>query len=543
MTTKSFWATFASVIAAALVLVPSSLSATDSGAASTAAADDALQVALAYVDAHPARLGVTGADVADLFATSTVKSARSGVTHVNLNQRFDGMEVFGGHSTVSVGADGKVVFAAGSFVRDLQAAGSAEAELDAVAAVEAAADALGLEEPANLRLLDESGDEAVVSAGGISSSSIPAKLGWQSTKDGLRLAWQVTIDDSSAAHLWNAAVDARTGRLLESADWTSQDSIESLSSTLKRSQSSAAAAATVPFPPNPVLDGSSYRVLQLPTESPNDAARQLVENPADGLASPFGWHDTNGAPGAEFTITRGNNVHAYLDQDDDEQQDFGGSPDGGAGLDFDFPADLTEHSQFYRNAVVTNLFYGCNTFHDLFERYGFDEAADNFQSVDYNGGPFSNGDYVRCEAADGSGTNNANFSTPAQGGTPRMQMFLWPGNQFGRQNQVVVNGVGEFGAVWSRFGPPATNAGVNGTLVLVNDGVATGPLGTVTDGCEPSVRCRSAPSPWSTGRTRRRRLRTTSRRSARSSSRYTTRRRLARSRSRSPTTRAATRRS
>jgi hypothetical protein len=88
MSTKSFWAVFASAIATALVLVPSSLSATDSKAASGAAADDALQVALAYVDRHPAKLGVTRADVADLFATSTVKSAHSGVTHVNLNQRF-----------------------------------------------------------------------------------------------------------------------------------------------------------------------------------------------------------------------------------------------------------------------------------------------------------------------------------------------------------------------------------------------------------------------------------------------------------------------
>jgi hypothetical protein len=87
-------------------------------------------------------------------------------------------------------------------------------------------------------------------------------------------AWQVTINDSSAAHLWNAAVDARTGKLLESADWTSHDSMGDLASTLARSQSSVAAAASVPFPPNPVLDGSSYRVLQLPTESPNDAARQ-----------------------------------------------------------------------------------------------------------------------------------------------------------------------------------------------------------------------------------------------------------------------------
>lgn len=187
---------------------------------------------------------------------STVRSDHSGVTHVNLNQRFQGMEVFGGHSTVSVGADGKVVVAAGSFVRDLGAAGSAEAERDAVDAVEAAAAGLGLDEPSNLRLRDESGDEAVVSAGGISLSPIPARLGWQSAEDGLRLACQVTIDESSAAHLWNAAVDARTGKLLETADWTSHDSMDDLASTLARSQSSVA-AASVPFPPNPVLDGSS----------------------------------------------------------------------------------------------------------------------------------------------------------------------------------------------------------------------------------------------------------------------------------------------
>ena len=55
----------------------------------------------------------------------------------------------------------------------------------------------------------------------------------------------------------------------------------------------------------------------------------------------------------------------------------------------------------------------------------------------------------------GGGINNANFSTPANyGGTPRMQMFLWPGNQFGSQNVVTV-GESTFSASWARFGPPA----------------------------------------------------------------------------------------
>jgi Fungalysin metallopeptidase (M36)/PA domain len=66
-----------------------------------------------------------------------------------------------------------------------------------------------------------------------------------------------------------------------------------------------------------VLDGSSYRVFALPKESPNDGPRTLEENPADATASPFGWHDTDGAGGAEFTTARGNNVHAYTDRNND----------------------------------------------------------------------------------------------------------------------------------------------------------------------------------------------------------------------------------
>ena len=451
----------------ALVLVPGSMSAPDS---SEPAADER-DVALSYVRANAAELGATSADVADLVVTSSSRSTASGVTHVNLNQRFRGLEVFGAHATVNVAADGRVIFVGGRFVRGLAGDASGSAELGATEAVEEAADELRLDDPKNLRVLESEGGaarETAVSGGGISDEPIPARLGWQPTADGLRLAWQLVIDDSSDSHLWNVTVDAQTGEVLAREDWTDHDEPGDLASTLARTNLVATAASTTyPFPPDRVFDGSSYRVFRLPDESPNDGPRLLVEDPADGLSSPFGWHDTNGAAGAEFTIARGNNVHAYLDQDDDEQQDFGGSPEGGGGLDFDFPVDFSQHSQAYREAVTTNLFYGCNIIHDVLYRYGFDEASGNFQANNYSRGG-QEGDYVRCEAADGSGTNNANFSTPTEPtssggvGTPRMQMFLWPGNQFGRQNQVVVDGLGDFGATWARFGPPATPAGLPG---------------------------------------------------------------------------------
>jgi len=458
------------LVLAAVLALASSAPATGAGASTS----DAVSTALAHLEASPSSVGATSADVRDLVVTSAYTSKHSGVTHVNVNQAYDGLEVFGAHATVNVAADGRVVFVGGGFERGLAVAASA-VELGAADAVAAAADALGLDDPERLRVLSlslGSAQESVVSNGGISDEPIPARLGWQPTKDGLRLAWQLVIDDASDSHLWNATVDAGDGRLLGADDWTDHDSFEDLDSTLgatlARSTASAAAIES-PVSTNPVDDGSSYRVFELPFEGPNDGERTLVENPADGDASPYGWHDTNGADGAEFTILRGNNVHAYLDQDNNNQADFG-EPDGGAGLDFDFDVDFGEHSQAYRDAVVTNLFFGCNVVHDLMWIYGFDEASGNFQANNYGRGG-GEGDYVRCEAADGGGTNNANFSTPAaDSGTPRMQMYLWPGNQLGSQNQVVVDGVGDFGAGWARFGPPAPAAGVSGAFYDAGNG-------------------------------------------------------------------------
>jgi extracellular elastinolytic metalloproteinase len=572
MPSRSFWLVLV-LAALTLALVPSAMPASDTGTANSTEAGP-VDVALGYVDASAAALGVTRADVADLAVTSSYRSSHNGVTHVNLNQRFQGLEVFGAHATVNVASSGKVIFAAGAFVSDLRAASADDAALAATDAVEAAAAGLGLDDPAAIRVIDQSGgaaQETVLSRAGISDTPIAARLGWQPTKSGLRLAWQLVIDDSSAEHLWNATVDAATGKLLEVEDWTSQDSRAGLESRLGRSGEAStflSSGASALSSPNPVLDGSSYRVFALPKESPNDGPRTLETDPADGTASPFGWHDTNGAVGPEFTTARGNNVHAYTDHNNDNAptgglpavvvdapspaagtydaataafgpapteagvqgafvvvndavgttsdgcepftlpagslplidrgncnftvkvknaQDAGAGaavvvnnvagppitmggtdatitipsvmvsldngntikaglpatgsvkivpepnptePEGGPGLDFDFPIDLaTEHPHDYWDAAVTNLFFWNGTIHDVLYGYGFDEASGNFQANNYGRGGLG-GDYVRAEAQDGGGTNNANFSTPteptATGGVPRMQMYLWP---------------------------------------------------------------------------------------------------------------------
>src|SRR5262245_8038658 len=452
----------------ALVLVPGSMSASDAGSTSAqaAAGGDALDIALSHVRSSTGDLGVSSVDVADLFVTSQYTSRHNGVTHVNLNQRFQDLEVFGGQATVNVARDGRVVFVGGRFVSGLTDA-SGEGELAATEAVAAAAEGLDLDAPANLRVLSREGGEAqetVLSGAGISDAAIPARLGWQPTTGGLRLAWRLVIDDSTSASVWNATVDADDGRLLAVDDWTDHDTREDLSERLGRSGGGTSSAVqaltlgpTVFEPDSPVNDGSSYRAY--PQESPDDSDRVLFTNPADGFASPFGWHDTNGVAGAEFTITRGNNVHAYTDRDNDGLQDPAGSPDGGPGLDFDFPINLGEHAQFNVPANITNMFRWCNIVHDVMYLYGFDEASGNFQVSNYGRGG-TGGDDVRCEGMDGSGQSNANFSTPANdGGQPRMQTMIEFGS--GLPSAVTVSSgaaAGTYLAQYARYSPPATTA-------------------------------------------------------------------------------------
>ena len=108
----------------------------------------------------------------------------------------------------------------------------------------------------------------------------------------------MTIYQTNSAHEWNANVDVASGDLLTKGDYVS--------------------------------DAGSYNVFAPPKESPLDGPRTVQTNPDDALASPFGWHDTDGAAGAD------------VDEDDRQQRprrdgevdannvpDVGSEPDGG----------------------------------------------------------------------------------------------------------------------------------------------------------------------------------------------------------------------
>ena len=279
------------LVALALMLVPGSLSA--AGAQATDPFDVARELPRQERRSSSASRAPTSPTSPSRASTAP---QHLGVTHVNLNQRVQGLEVFTGHVTVNVADDGRVVFAGGSLAPT--AIASSSAKIAATDAVEAAADALDLGETSDVSVISEEGGAAqatVVSRAGVSDGPIAARLGWQPTAAGLRKAWQVVIDHSSSDSLWNATIDAETGQLLASDDWTDYDNVDELRARLQRpavARRSASFAATV-VPPSTVDDGSSYRVYQVPNESPNDGPRTARHEPGrrGGLAVRLARHE------------------------------------------------------------------------------------------------------------------------------------------------------------------------------------------------------------------------------------------------------------
>ncbi len=89
------------------------------------------------------------------------------------------------------------------------------------------------------------------------------------------------------------------------------------------------------------------------------------------------------------------------------------------------PGDAPLTAAAQRGAVI-QMFYVMNWYQSEMYRLGFTEQAFNFQTDNFGRGGTGN-DRVSSEGQDSSGTNNANFSTPADGGRGRMQMFIWTG--------------------------------------------------------------------------------------------------------------------
>ncbi|MDT0555096.1 M36 family metallopeptidase [Patiriisocius hiemis] len=360
--------------------------------------------------------------------TSDHVSRTSGIHHIYFRQVIDGIQIYGTDSSIHLTSDGKMITSNNRFVGNISNRSVvSSASLTAQQAVEAAASQLGYSISESLTTLERkpnASQETLLSKSGISLSNIPAKLVYQVLNDGsLGLAWDISIEEIARENWWNVRLDANSGQIVDQINWMLSCSFEHDHSEHEKPLDYHANLFDIPNYKNNELEDAvcveCYEVFPLPLESPYYGQREEEINPANNIASPFGWHDTNGAAGAEFTDTRGNNVDARDDGDNP-----GYRPDGGTDLDFsDFPFDqVYTNSNQYEDAAITQLFYSNNILHDIMYQYGFDETSGNFQQNNYGNGGAGN-DPVNAFSQIAQNCN-ATFGTPPDGSRPSMNMFV-----------------------------------------------------------------------------------------------------------------------
>ncbi|QDV32623.1 extracellular metalloproteinase [Tautonia plasticadhaerens] len=394
-----------------------------------------VQIARDYLAEHGDSFGLGAGDLDRLVVTNNHTSTPSGVTYLYLRQGFNGLPVVDSDINVAVDRQGRILTIGGRFsplIGSLPEEGVPAPGLSPAEALGRAVDALGLGLAGDITVVrDAEGLDlrGTLLAPGAARGEVPARLHYVAGPDGSpRLAWNFSVDLPDGSHWYDASVDAQTGALLRASDW---------------------------------VDNHTYNVFPPPARSPQDGPRTLVvDQHLDAPdASPDGWHTTDGrTDGPEFTDTRGNNVFA---QEDADNNNTGGTrPDGGAGLVFDFPFDDTQAPANSQNASIVQTFFVSNVFHDVLHRYGFDEASGNFQQNNFGRGG-QGGDAVQADVQDGSGTDNANFATPPDGTAGRMQMYIFtgtnPNRDAGFANEIVVHELGH--GISNRLTGGAANSG------------------------------------------------------------------------------------
>jgi extracellular elastinolytic metalloproteinase len=452
------------------------------------------QTATRLIKKNAAIMGLTKTDLQNLRISSAYTDDATGVSLVYAQQTYKGVDVFNSIQTYAFKND-KLVSAAGNRIAGIDKivnTKTGKAGLTPADAVDATATHLKLAAPASPAPLSQVKGTGKFDFGdlNISSVNVKSQLIWllNETGTGASLAWQVEIQPKGVSDYWLVNVDASRGTVINKIN-LNLDCKWGDPQMIQRNENNHAGIDMVDDNPEAAaaIGSSKYRVIPFPAESPGHpgGAPSLQTNPwevagATNRATTLKWN-SNG--NTDFDSTRGNNVLAQEDANGNNGLGMGAHssqplPD----LVFNYKPKVDKEPTIpvNRNFAITNLFYWNNIMHDIAYQYGFNEKSGNFQANNLGRGGAAN-DFVFADAQDGSGTDNANFATPPDGTSPRMQMFLWdavpnltvtkPENFAGRKTSTE--------SAFSSNNKIADKGPIPGKVVLYDDNAA----GTLHLGC------------------------------------------------------------
>lgn len=327
----------------------------------------------------------------DFLISSEDPSKSLNATVVKIQQTYNGIPVFGNSSTLLI-RDNSVLNFTGDFTSNVARSSNISQVQDAATILTKVVE--------NLKLPNAQVYNASLGTGEIKT---PTLVYYDNGSD-LVLSYEIEFYEEKSSNLWHIIADAKTGKIYDQNNLTNSCNFAEEAYGREHNHNGEVLNHTVAYPQNNSNKGislfannASYRVFPFPVEAPTFGDRSLLTNPWDLSASSLGWQNDNTT---EYNITRGNNVHTYLDEGSTNA--IGASADGGTSHIFDFPFDPANGLESYKNASITNLFYVNNRVHDVLYKFGFTETSKNFQAYNFGKGGSQN-DYVLAEARDGAG--------------------------------------------------------------------------------------------------------------------------------------------
>jgi hypothetical protein len=379
---------------------------------------DAKDVARAWIAAHADLLGVTLGEVDKSPMSADFVTHGGLMHHFTWQQAIGGIDVYGNELRVNVTGRGEVINAGSSMVPTdgLVIPARVLTDLDALRAAAANVGitmGAGNPVPGEPEGVDHKRTWERTADFGNQDPIESRMVYFARTRERIVPAWYVVVPVPGVGHTYEVVVDATNGDVLWRWDRLHFDTTQSATYRVYPSDSPSPGS-----PGRPTPDG---------VQPPHVSRALVTVTPAEiATFSPEGWIND----GDNRTV--GNNVDAYTDISNDNTASDAdrafGTP--APGRVFDFPANIAFESgdepPLYRDAAITQMFYYSNRYHDRLLAMGFDEAARNFQTINFVTG--TGGDAVRAEAQDGSGNNNANFATSGTDGSiGRCQMYQWTG--------------------------------------------------------------------------------------------------------------------
>ncbi|SHG64722.1 Fungalysin/Thermolysin Propeptide Motif [Hydrocarboniphaga daqingensis] len=400
--------------------------------------------ARAYLRSKAGELQLTEAMINDAVVTEAQYNGSNGPAIVRFKQRVNGIDVFSRRLNVMMDRSGKLVAISGYFATDYGSNAPTQFARSAAQAIGSAWSAIGGSalNAATLVVDRVQGDYQwfklpALSGTGMAMSRAPrVKRIYYPRAGRLQPAYYVElwgVSQRSGSTAYGLVVAAGDGALLF------RNNLEAEAAYTYR----VFADASGNFQPFDAPLGNGYQPFA-GTSVANQPPRVGVESKLVTLDhGPISTGDPWIAESG-VTTTTGNNVDSYIDSGvgvflplvlpvrtpgDGFVAGTGDSRATATSTDtFDYPVvgDDDPAQDAAKNAANVNLFYVNNWLHDFWYDHGFNELAGNGQTSNFGRGG-SEGDPIQAEGQDASGRNNANMATPADGSSPRMQMYLFDG--------------------------------------------------------------------------------------------------------------------